>query len=76
MEPWFEWSWLFGIKPIHPNGWLVAVGFWIIEAPLMFAALGAFDLDPLAQATAAFLFIVVGFAIFAFTFSKFKDGGD
>lgn len=73
MEPWFEWSWLLGIKPIHPNGWLVVAGFWIIEAPLMFAAVGAFKLGPLIQVIAAAVFAVVAFTTFVFVFSKFKD---
>ena len=73
MEPWFEWSWLTGIKPIHPNGWLFAGIFWIIEAPLMFVTAGAFNLGPIIQIVAGAAFLLVGAAGFAFTFSKFRE---
>lgn len=73
MEPWFEWSWPVGIKPIHRNGWILAAGFWVIEGGLLFATVGAFHLAPFIQAVAAFLFMIIGITIFVLTASRFKD---
>jgi len=73
MEPWFEWSWIPGIKPIHSNGWLFAGVFWIIEAPLLFATVGAFGLNPVLQILAGAAFLLFAIGGFAFTFSKFRD---
>ena len=62
-----------GIKPIHPNGWLMVAVFWIIEIPLMLAAGGYFGLDPILQFAAAIGFVAVAIVTFAITFWKFKD---
>lgn len=73
MEPWFEWSWLLGIKPIHPYGWLLVALFWSIEIPLMFAVVGYFELATIHQLAAVVGFVAVGLTAFAITFWKLKD---
>ena len=73
MEPWFAWSWLIGIKPIHPNGWVAIGMYWLVAIPLMFGGLGAFDLGPLVQAMAAIAFVAASLAMFGIVYSRLKQ---
>ena len=73
MEPWFAWSWLIGIKPVHPNGWVALGVYWVVAIPLMFGALGAFALGPLVQAIAAIAFVTASLATFALVYWRFKE---
>ena len=62
MEPWFKWSWLHGIKPIHPNGRIVTRAYLMIAIPCMFASLGVFGIGPVLRAIAVAVFLASGVA--------------
>jgi hypothetical protein len=61
-----------GIKPIHPNGWLLVSVFWLVEIPLMFAAGGTFELGQYVQALAGMAFVAIAIGTFMVVFSRFK----
>jgi hypothetical protein len=76
MEPWFGWSYLLGIKPVHPNGW-VALGLWFIVAiPLGLGALGAFEEHPILRAICSIAFVASALAFFWLVFWKFEERPD
>ena len=73
MEPWFGWSYLLGIKPIHPNGW-AALGAWFLLAiPLGLGSLGIFGEQAVLQALCSIGFVVSGVAFFWLVFRRFES---
>ncbi|HUE78154.1 MAG TPA: hypothetical protein VMN38_00790 [Sphingomicrobium sp.] len=73
MEPWFGWSWLLGIKPVHPNGW-AALGVWFLVAiPLMFGSVGAFGEQSAVQVLCAVAFVASAVVFFWLVFLKFQE---
>ena len=76
MEPWFAWSYLLGIRPIHPSGW-VALGTWfLVGAPLGFGFIGAFGDSPFLRAICAFGFAASAVAFFWLVLSRMAERAD
>lgn len=72
MEPWFEWSWLLGIRPVHPNGW-VALGCYLLVSTLLApGSLGMFGNYPLLRAICALGFLASSLAFFWTVFWNFS----
>jgi hypothetical protein len=65
-----------GIKPIHPNGWLLGAVFWLVEIPLMFAAGGTFGLGPFVRVVAGMAFLATAIGTFGVVFSRLKSSDD
>jgi hypothetical protein len=76
MEPWFRWSWLLGIKPVHPNGW-TALGVWFLVAiPLMLGGIGMFGEQPVLQALCSVAFAASAVGFFWLVFWRFEGRSD
>ena len=76
MEPWFRWSWLLGIKPVHSSGWAETGIFFLVAVPLMFGSLGAFGEHLVITAFCSMAFVASVVAFFWLVFWKLDDGSD
>lgn len=76
MEPWFDWSWLLGIKPVHPNGWLALGCYLLASAALALGALGMFGELPLLKAVCAIGFVGASLLFFWIVFWYFRSSSD
>lgn len=63
-NPWFRWSYLFGIRPVHRNGYLAIGGWLLIAVPSAFVATGAAGSSDIARITAAIVFIATNLTFF------------
>jgi hypothetical protein len=76
MEPWFRWSWLLGIKPVHPKGW-TTLGVWFVVAiPLMLASLGLLGEQPVLRAIASAAFVGSAIGFFWLVFWRLEGPSD
>lgn len=71
-EPWFSWSYAFGVKAIHPSGWLAIAAWFAVAVPSGLVAIGAGDVGAPVRIIAAALFLTSGLAFFSTVFWKFR----
>lgn len=69
-ERWFRWSVLYGIKPIHRNGWVLLGSYFFLAVPSGLLALGLADYPHITRPIGVVMFITVSILFFWKVFDR------
>lgn len=71
-EPWFRWSIIYGIEPIHKNGWTLIGLYFVFAIPSGLMALGLLEYQNITRPIGIITFLAVSLGFFGKIFSRME----